>query len=528
MGTYVNPGNEGFARILRGEYVDKTGIIELVNAAFFRSANPLVCVTRPRRFGKSYAAKALVAYYSCGCESSALFDGLAISREADFAEHLNQYHVISLDMAEICERFGPNVTPGIERVVIAELRDLVPNAGKRDEGLGGEMASAIIDVVRATGKQFVFVIDEWDAVYRLAKDDADAQLRYAEWLRSLFKSNTFTPLAVAGAYMTGILPIKKYGHQSAISDFDEYTMVDPFVFAPYVGFTEDEVEALCARYGLDIDEVRAWYDGYDLPRAGHVYAPYSLMLACRNGSVGSYWPKSDMYSVLLDYVDMNFDGLRDTVVRLLGGGEETVDPWDFANDMVNIGSANAVLVLFVHLGYLAYDRESKTVRIPNEEIREEFRRALKGSRHAEVARIVRESEDLLRATWRKDAEAVAASLQAAHQTQTSTWFYNDEQALRAVVKAAYIAAADYYARAEELESGRGRADVVYLPKVGSHYPALVIELKWNKDAESALDQIRKRDYPDLLRDWGGTVLLVGVNYDPETREHSCEIEELAG
>ena len=256
---YLNPGNEGFQGIILEKYVDKTGLIACVNQVI-GGPNKLVCVSRPRRFGKSFAAQSLVSYYGYGFDSHELFDGLDIARDPSFEKHLNAYDVIFLDITDIVERLktGPCVASAIQREVIADLRDAYPGAIP-DDDLGGALLSA----VKHTGRKFVVIIDEWDAVFRESANDEKAQREYVSFLRSIFKSGTVTPRAIAAAYLTGILPIKKYGTQSAMNDFREYTMVRPARFASYVGFTEEEVYSLCEEYNMDFALVRRWYDGYD-------------------------------------------------------------------------------------------------------------------------------------------------------------------------------------------------------------------------------------------------------------------------
>lgn len=539
MGRYVNPGNEQFARILRTKYVDKTGIITLFDDAL-ESEESLVMVSRPRRFGKSYAAKALAAFYSCGCDSRELFEGRQVSKVEGWDAHLNQYNVVLLDMTEIIESAGTaSVVPTLKDLLLSELREIVPDAGAGYAGAGSPFMDALWDVTKSTGRKFVFVIDEWDAPYRLAKGNVAAQDSYAEWLRALFKGLTFTPYVVAGAYMTGILPIKKYSHQSAVSDFDEYTMLDPAKYSPYVGFTDEEVEGLCKEYNMDLADMRRWYDGYRLSyredlgvgvrprftwRELEVYAPYSLMRACERGKTGSYWPSTESFRSLCDYVDMDFDGLQGDIIHAVAGSTLHVDTGGFQNDLVSMRNKDDVLTLLCHLGYLAYDGDADGMYVPNEEVRGELRRAVEGSSHKEVARIVRESVQLVSDVLAMNEEAVAAGIQRAHDATCTPLFYNDEQSLRAVVRSALIAAADEWARVEELPSGHGYADVVYVPKRGSSRPGLVVELKWDKPVAVALDQIHERGYADFLRDLDVPVLLVGVTYDTKTKKHSCRIE----
>ena len=526
MGLCVNPNNEGFADIRSGEYVDKTGLISLVNAVI-GTPRKLVCSTRPRRFGKTFAAEALVAYYTCGADSRSLFEGLDISRDPGFEGHLNAYNVVHLDMTSF--RGADDVAKAVASRIVDDLAREAPGTTLRT----GSIELALADFVDATGRRFVFVIDEWDAPLRERRSRA-SQEDWVYFLRLLFKNATLTPKVVAACYMTGILPIVRYGTQSALSDFDEFTFLRPSSYAQFVGFTENEVRELAQQHGMDMGELRRWYDGYELRwvdaatngrMIARTYAPFSVMRACQHRQVGPYWTDSEAFGSLRFYIDMDFDGLQQSVVQALGGAAVPVRIGKFSNDMHDVASADDALTLLCHLGYLAYDASTHTARVPNEEVRAELRDAVEESRHDEVARIVRESDALLRATWDLDEQAVADALARAHDGGCAPTFYNDEQALRAVVKSAYIAAADHYATVEELPSGRGLADVVYLPRHGDAAPALVVELKWDRSPEAAIAQVRDRDYPAVLRGWGGPVLLVGITYNRKTKAHVCRIEE---
>ncbi len=534
VGRYVNPGNEGFEQVVRAKYVDKTGLITLFDSTV-ETSEKLVMVSRPRRFGKSYAAQSIVAFYSVGCDSRALFERLEVSRRDGWDEHLNEYNVLSLDMAEIMQAAeGADAVGAVADAVLPELRELAPGAGSGASGKKSEVAAALWDAVKATGKKFVIVIDEWDAPYRLAQGRRDAQDAYADWLRALFKSNTLTPVVVAGAYMTGILPIKKYAHQSAVSDFDEYTMVDPAQYVPYVGFTDREVQTLCTKYGLDIADVRRWYDGYDLPafnpKAGEpthqaTYAPYSVIRACARRRTGSYWPSTETFEELRHYIDMDFEGLQADVLRLIGGEELRVNPSRFQNDMTSVRDRDDALTLLVHLGYLCYDIGSGKARVPNEEVRGELRNATEASRHPRMAQVMRDSMRLVEDVLAHDEEAVAAAIGRAHDAACAPMHYNGELALRAVVRAALVAAVDEWTVVDELPSGHGYADVAYLPRRDSGRPALLVELKWDAPVRAAVDQVLDRDYPQVLRDLGVPILVMAVTYDAKTKEHSCRIFE---
>ena len=389
---YVNPGNEGFVRAISDDYVDKTGMIALINDVIGTSRN-LVCSTRPRRFGKTFAAESLVAYYSCGCDSRELFEGLDISRDRSYAEHLNAYNVVHLDMTAFHD--ASDVAIEVTRVLIGELRGLVPDAGLRDADKPGEITSALADFVDATGRRCVFVIDEWDAPLRERRTKEDEK-RWLYLLRLLFKNATFTPKAIAACYMTGILPIVRYGTQSALSDFDEYTFISPDAYAPYVGFTQGEVEALAKKRHMDMAELQRWYDGYELryfdlaadkETTIRAYAPYSVAKACQRREAGRYWTSSEAFQSLRIYIDLDFDELQQAIVQAIGGARVPVRPGKFENDIHGMSSRDDVLTLLCHLGYLAYDSRTGTARVPNEEVRSELRDAVEESRHAEVARI---------------------------------------------------------------------------------------------------------------------------------------------
>ncbi|MDR1766543.1 MAG: ATP-binding protein, partial [Lachnospiraceae bacterium] len=372
-----------------------------------------------------------------------------------------------------------------------------------------------------TGIGMVVIIDEWDCIFRLNPNDDEAQKDYLDFLRDFLKDKPYISLA----YMTGILPIKKYGVHSALNMFDEFSMTSPKQFDRFVGFTADEVRGLCDRYGMDFSEMSAWYDGYSFPRIPSVFNPRSVVAALSSQSYGNYWTRTETYEALKVYIDMDTDGLRKDIVRLLAGGQVTVDADKFTNDMVTFRSKGDVLTLLVHLGYLGYLGDSGEVFIPNREISGEFVTAMESPWYDGIAKAVKASLDLLRATWGGDAAAVAALVEEAHQ-ETSHLTYNDENALAYTVSLAYYTARQYYSIIREMPSGKGYADMIFLP-LRSHpdKPAMVVELKWNKSAQGAINQIKDKNYPAVLKGHTGQLLLVGINYDKDTKTHTCEIED---
>ena len=520
MGIYINVGNESFRTVLNSEYVDKSLMISELNRRIDTN-DKLVCISRPRRFGKSFFAQMLCAYYDRSCDSRKLFENLRVAGDPSFEKYLNKYPVIYLDMTWFTSTCGDieNVLTYMTRKISEEFRKTYP------ESVGDNIAELIASAAETYQTKFIIIIDEWDAIFREAKNNTEIQTKYVTLLRSLFKTPV-TDKMFALAYMTGILPIKKYGTESALTNFREYTMLSPEVFAEYTGFTEDEVRALCARHGRDFEKARKWYDGYSFVNVKSIYNPNSIMRCMASGQYASYWTRSETYESLKIYIDMNFDGIQEAIVQLLSDEEVAVDTETFQNDLVTIKSKDDVLTLLVHLGYLAFDSDSSTVHIPNEEVRREFVRAVKNGSHRELAKMVSTSDELIENTINGEEEKVAKAIGQVHSKATSPVFYNNEQALRSTIRFAYIAAVDDYTEIQELPSGKGYADIVYIPNRTSDKPSMIIELKWNKTSDGALNQIKQKNYPDIVRKLSGEVLLVGINYDVKTKKHECSIEKL--
>lgn len=526
MGKYVNPGNSAFAIVAGDEtYVDKSGLIEFTNSRIGKM-RPLICFSRPRRFGKSIAAHMLAAYYSKGCDSREIFSGLKIAQSPSFERELNKNTVIYLDIQWIKgvaaeQEKSEQIVSFMQAQVIEELLEIYPDAVAKDEK---SLANALFCIFNDTGDRFIVIIDEWDCLFREAKDNEELQDAYVRFLRTMFKG-VAADAFIKFAYITGILPIKKYGTQSALNNFREYTMINPNKLAEYIGFTESEVKTLCDKYDLDFEECKRWYDGYSFNSLKSVYSPNSVMNAIDNGEFESYWTKTETFETLRFYIDTNFDEVRTAILAMLSGEVIEIDPETFQNDMVNIHSRDQVLTLFVHLGYLAYNGNTSAVYIPNEEVRKEFIRATKNSSREELSRVIKNSDDLLKATLRMDGVEVAERIEMAHQYYANTKFYNNEQALRMVIMLAYVSRVDDYIEFQELSGGKGYADILFFPKKNSHKPALLIELKWNHSSGGAIAQIKEKGYCDSIQNYGGDILLVGINYDEKEKKHTCDIEK---
>lgn len=524
MGIFLSPGNENFRSIRNGIYVDKTGMIEVINKTI-NTPDKLTCVSRPRRFGKSYTAKMLCAYYDKTCDSSGLFDDTAIAASGTYRTHLNKYPVIYLDITGFLSG-SADIDTLVERIrssIIQEVKSAYPVVE------GNTLGALLVNAAERSGEKFFFVIDEWDALFREYKEKTALQEAYIDFLRELFKNGNVTDRAVAGAFITGILPIKKYGHQSAISDFREYTMIQPSLFAEYVGFTKKDIDYLAANYNVNKTKLKKWYNGYSFEKVGEVYNPNSVCQAVRTGVYDSYWSKTETYEALLSYINLDQDGLQADIIQMIGGNEMPVDTSTFQNDMTSAQNRDDVLSLLIHLGYLAYQEKTGRARIPNEEIRREFISTVRIGTHENTTRIIQNSDQLISDTINGNEESVARALEDAHAAGTfgsAPLFYHDEQALRAVVKFAYISCANNYIKVEELPSGRGYADLVYFPNPGQKLPVLLIELKRKDSAEGAIRQIHDRNYPKIFENIKGEVILCGISYDPDSKKHECKIEKM--
>lgn len=520
MGIYVNPGNTSF-RISRFSniYIDKSMLIARTNAVY-QTERRFICVSRPRRFGKSMAANMLSAYYSCGCDSTELFSGLKIEADDSFKAHLNQHNVIRLNIQRFLgseNKLGTYLAE-LEQSVIEELLYAFPECADHEQSCS--LKSVLDKIFIRTGKGFIFIVDEWDCVFRIARNHKESQKEYLDFLRELFKDSEYVELA----YMTGILPIKKYGEHSALNIFDEYSIISPKNLVEYFGFTEKEVLEQCEGLDVDYREMKSWYDGYHLGNL-HIYNPKSVVDALTWNEFQSYWTGTETYEALKIYIDMNFDGLKEAITIMLGNGRYAVDPTTFQNDMTTFRTKDDVLTLLVHLGYLTFDKKTSKVFIPNREIEQEFIRAVKVGGWDGLVQSLNRSQKLLNDTWNLDGEAVAEAVSAIHNETSSILKYNNEASLTCTILMAYYSAKAYYLNPiMELPSGKGFTDVVYLPKRNINHPALVIELKWDKTADSAIRQIKNKEYTSWIEGYTGDILLVGISYNREDKAHECVIE----
>jgi len=470
MGSYLNPGCKGFEESLNSAiYVDKTGLIEKINAVV-NTRQKYICVSRPRRFGKSMATDMLAAYYDQSVDTARLFDTLQIAKAETYQKYRNQYDVLKVNMQEFL-----SMTHSMDEMLAVFQKRMIADLkrGYPDYVMDGEdsLVFAMKDVYAHTKCPFIILIDEWDCLFREYKQDKEAQKKYLDFL--------------------------------------------------------------CATYKRNFEEAQAWYDGYELvamdgenPKIYSMYSPKSVVDAMLSGLYDNYWNQTETYEALKIYIQMNFDGLKDAIVRMLAGDRVEINTGTFSNDMTTFQNRDDVLTLLVHLGYLSYHWMDKTVSIPNKEVSQEYVNAISTMDWHEVIDSVEASKNLLEALWMQDEEAVAAGIDKAHR-EISILQYNNENSLACTINLAFYFAREYYTIIREFPTGKGFADLCFIPrKMHADKPAVVIELKWEKSAQGAIAQIKDRHYTDALKEYRGNLLLAGINYNRETKTHTCVIEQL--
>ncbi len=513
-----NKNGDGFLELLNSEmFVDKTSLIEEINSRI-STKEKWICVSRPRRFGKTTALEMLAAYYTKGIRTEGLFRGLKAMEGRTFYKHLNAHNVIYVNFNDYFGK-AQSAAEGIASFSSKMVEDL-NHAFPDILGDAKDLALCLDMICQVTGEKFIFLADEWDCIFRLRRGRKEEHEEFLEFLRTLFKDKSYLELV----YMTGILPVKKYSTGSALNMFREFTMLEPKRLSPYFGFTEDEVAELCRRQDkLSLKELKEWYDGYAMGEWGHIYNPRSVTEALNEGKCCDYWNKTGGYSELEEYITRDFDGLGEAIVHMLAGEETEVNVLGFSNDLDSFQDKDEVITALIHLGYLTY--LGGKVWIPNREITEEFANSVKKLSWGTVTSLLRQSKDLLAATYNRDADRVAAMLESVHDDMHEFKEYNSEHTLKCVIHLAYYAAQDEYSLRFEEGTGKGIADCLMLPKKKG-IPGIVLELKYNRSAQEAVAQIRQKNYAQEVLRVADRVLLVGINYDKGTKKHQCIIEEI--
>ena len=523
INIYLNPSNVGFKEILKADiYVDKTMLISKLNN-FIDKGNKYICISRPRRFGKTIAANMMCAYYSKGCDSREIFKDLKISKADNYEKYLNKLNFIKIDVAGEFQTAKDKVNM-LDKLTAKVKKEFVNQFVGVDFSDCESIADCMMAVYVATGETFVMLLDEYDSLVRMniTKELFD---EYLQFLNGLFKNDTLRP-AISLAYITGILPVIRDKVQSKLNNFEEYTILDAMELAEFVGFTDEEVTALCDKYQINHTECKNWYQGYHQYNF-EIYNPESVVKSIKDRRFAGHWNRTSSYSVIVDRLKDNFDGMKDGVVRMVSGENIKVNVTRYMNTMTDFRSKDDAFTYLIHLGYLAYDFVTGTCRIPNKEVRMEWFNALEDDKNYKVTdQIIKASEELLVQTLALNGKAVAEALDLSHINVTSNRNYNNEDALASAVYLAFIDALNYYTCTKEATAGKGFADLIYTPlHPDGKYPPMIVELKQHSTPSNALKQIESKEYFHAFDFYKGKVIFVGINYDKDTKTHECEVKE---
>ena len=518
MAVYLNTNSAYrlFEMMVHDRYfVDKSGIIEMISTKI-NSMNRYICITKPRRFGKTSVLNMLGAYYCKANDASELFDGLNVSKSKTYKEHLNKYNVINLCLNHIPD-YG-NTYEDYMGMIKAALTNDIKEAYPELENKEYNRLSELLD---ATGDRFIFIIDEWDYIFS-HELYPEHQGDFLEFLRNLLKDQPY----VAFAYMTGVLPIKKYSTGSALNMFKEYTMLKDPSFEKYFGFTEGEVRTLCEKQSaLTMEEINDWYNGYQTRDGGRLYNPRSVVCALEDTVCQSYWTRTGKMDEVLFFLKYNIGEVRDDVVRMVNNTPVGIAvEEEYSAGQGSPQNREEIYSAMIIYGLLSY--HDGEIRIPNKELMIEFQRALKDDDFGYVAELVRNSDEVLRATLDKKGDTVASYLHNIHNSELPILKYNDENSLSCVVTLAYLSARNKYRVEREEKSGKGFADFIFHPR-RKNMPGIVLELKADDTPEAAIAQIKNKEYCEKLKKENvANILMVGLGYDTGKKEHQCVIEEI--
>ena len=535
MGRYLNPGMESFEKSVNSEiYVDKTGLVGYTNRVM-NTVQGYVCVSRPRRFGKSMAANMLTAYYSRGCDSREIFSKFEISESPDFEKYRNKYNTIFLNMQEFLSR-SDSVEALVDRVKKLVLRDLKREYPDVDYFDDTDLVESMQDIYETEKCPFVVIIDEWDCIFHKDFITDEDKKKYISFLSSLLKDKAYVLLS----YMTGILPIAKYSSGSELNMFAEYTMVSEEKFSDAFGFTEAEVDMLYARFLkntgkplLSRSGLKEWYDGYHAKGGERIYNPRSVVMALTNNNLGNYWTSSGPYDEIYYYIEKNVAGVRNDLALMVSGESVEAKVQEYAATSMELTTREEIFSAMVVYGFLS--SEEGKVRIPNRELMERFDEMLqKEPSLGYVYRLARESKRMLEATLHGDTQVMEQILEYAHNTETPLLSYNHEIELSAIVNLVYLSARDQYRVEREDKAGKGYVDFIFYP-IRESDDAIILELKVDHTPDEAIAQIKEKEYALRLKGklaekihHTGRILAVGIGYDKDSKQHRCKVEKLKG
>ena len=519
MGLYLNSNRslKNYEELYRSDYfVDKSLIIERLNKLIGKRSKYL-CITRPRRFGKTSVADMIAAYYSKAVDSKDIFDNLKISTVNGYDENLNKYNVINISFNKMPDS-GKTYDEYIKMIKQSLISDIVkyyPNINPNEFFTVGDM-------LESTGDQFIFVLDEWDYIFskELFQENQDD---FLEFLTFLLKDKPYVLLC----YMTGVLPIKKYSSGSALNMFDEYTFLKDRSFGEYFGFTEYETLELCNKNGkLRFEEVEAWYNGYLTATGIRIYNPRSVVKALKNNYCESYWTNTGAMDEVVEYLKYNTLDICDDVIEMVSGEEiDIIINEEFRAGQRAPRTKKEIYSAMIVLGFLSY--YDGYLKIPNKELMQEFEKALEDKSFGYVSKIIENSKNMLKATVNGDTDTIKSILHDIHNSEIPILQYNDENSLSCVLTLAYLAARDTYRIEREEKSGKGYADFTFHPR-RKNDTAFIVELKKDESPEVAINQIKKKEYVEKFKRENNnhSNLAVAICYDSKIKEHYCKIEEL--
>lgn len=491
-------------------YVDKSMLIEKISPKI-RTNEKFICITRPRRFGKTINANMLAAYYMKEYDSNGLFQGLKIGSSLLYGRGQNQYNVVHIDFSrlpDICESYREyisNLLYGIRE----DLTEAYPELKEKEYAQLSQM-------FRDTKDTFIFILDEWDSIFYRKFMKEDDKTAFLLFLRGLLKDQPYVDLA----YMTGVLPIAKYSSGSELNMFDEYNFMNDNVYDIFFGFSEEEVRALCEEHkSVSYEELKSWYDGYHLSDGSSLFNPRSVSKALSRGICLNYWTETGPMNEIADCIEHNVDEVREDIVKLVSGIPVEVELDGYSAAELQLDSRDEILSAMVVYGFLSYYDGFLT--IPNHELMEKFQRVLMRDSMGEVKEIVDSSRQMMEATLAEDEERVADILESVHDREIPFLKYSDENSLSCVITLCYLYARKDYRIERELKCGKGYCDYIFLPRKKGK-PAIILELKVGGTPEEAIAQIKSRKYSMRVEDCS-EVLLVGISYDMK-KKHMCRIE----
>lgn len=493
-------------------FVDKSMMIDKISRQI-RTADKYICITRPRRFGKSVNAHMLAAYYTVGLDTDALFEGMAISGTESYQKHLNHYNVIFIDLSRMpfqCQSYSEYIT-SIYQKLQSDILEAYPKLTCR-------AFDDVSDLMKNSGQTFLFILDEWDSVFHkdfmTDKDKRD----YLMFLKNLLKDQPYVGLA----YMTGVLPITKYSSGSELNMFDEYSFINDNIYEDFFGFQESEVKEICnTQQKIHYDELAKWYDGYYMSDGRHLFNPRSIVKALTRGVCLNYWTQTGPMNEIADCIEHNTAAVREDLVKMTAGISIEIDLSGYSASEQRMDTRDEILSAMTIYGFLSY--HDGTLRIPNHELMEKFQQVLAHDDMGEIREIVNRSKEMLEATLRGDTDQISDILEEVHDKEIPFLQYHDENSLSCVITLCYLYARKDYDIKREAKSGKGYCDYLFLPKKNGK-PAIILELKVNDTCKEALAQIKKKNYIKEAQIYASTIILVGISYDKKSKRHSCMIE----